>query len=198
MELLKGGDLAPFMQAGRTCCRLDKVVSIVARAADALGYAHKQGVVHRDIKPANMMYHPETDTLKVTDFGIARLTDSLQDQDRHGARHAVLHVARAARRQEDRRPLRPVLARREPLPDARRPACRSRASRWRSSCSRSPTSRRPTSWPSTRPFPTRWSRSSTGAGKDPDAALPDRRGVRRRAARRCAAVKAGGSVDIEL
>ena len=46
------------------------------RAAEALGYAHKQGVVHRDIKPANMMYHPETDTLKVTDFGIARLTDS--------------------------------------------------------------------------------------------------------------------------
>jgi serine/threonine-protein kinase len=52
------------------------VVSIVARVADALGYAHRQGVVHRDIKPANMMYHPESDTLKVTDFGIARLTDS--------------------------------------------------------------------------------------------------------------------------
>jgi serine/threonine-protein kinase len=32
--------------------------------------------VHRDIKPANMMYHPDTDTLKLADFGIARLTDS--------------------------------------------------------------------------------------------------------------------------
>jgi len=51
-------------------------VSIVARVADALGYAHRQGVVHRDVKPANMMYHPQSDTLKVTDFGIARLTDS--------------------------------------------------------------------------------------------------------------------------
>ncbi len=53
-------------------------------------------VVHRDIKPANIMYEPETDTVKVTDFGIARITDSSQDQDRHGARHAVLHVAGAA------------------------------------------------------------------------------------------------------
>jgi serine/threonine-protein kinase len=75
MELLKGGDLAPFVKANNLLPP-DKVVSIVARAADALGYAHKQGVVHRDIKPANMMYHPQSDTLKLTDFGIARLTDS--------------------------------------------------------------------------------------------------------------------------
>src|SRR5258706_1880331 len=34
------------------------------------------GVVHRDIKPANIMYEPESDTAKVTDFGIARITDS--------------------------------------------------------------------------------------------------------------------------
>ena len=75
MELLKGGDLVPFTKTGNLL-PADKVVSIVARAADALGYAHRQNVVHRDVKPANMMYHPETDTLKVTDFGIARLTDS--------------------------------------------------------------------------------------------------------------------------
>src|SRR5260221_9478961 len=75
MELLKGGDLVPFAKAANLL-PTDKAVSIIARAAEALGYAHKQGVVHRDIKPANMMYHPETDTLKVTDFGIARLTDS--------------------------------------------------------------------------------------------------------------------------
>jgi serine/threonine-protein kinase len=75
MELLKGGDLAPFVKGG-ALLPVDRTVSIIARAADALGYAHKQGVVHRDIKPANMMYHPQTDTLKLTDFGIARLTDS--------------------------------------------------------------------------------------------------------------------------
>jgi serine/threonine-protein kinase len=75
MELLKGGDLVPFSKAGNLL-ETGKAVSIVARAAEALGYAHTQGVVHRDVKPANLMYHPETDTLKVTDFGIARLTDS--------------------------------------------------------------------------------------------------------------------------
>lgn len=75
MELLKGADLVPFTKPG-ALLPLDQVVSIIARTADALGYAHKQSVVHRDVKPANIMYHPETDTVKVTDFGIARLTDS--------------------------------------------------------------------------------------------------------------------------
>jgi serine/threonine protein kinase len=75
MELLKGGDLAPFTKPGNLLPQ-DKVVSIVARVAEALGYAHRQGVVHRDVKPANVMYYPATDSVKVTDFGIARLTDS--------------------------------------------------------------------------------------------------------------------------
>jgi serine/threonine-protein kinase len=75
MELLKGGDLVPFVKAPNLL-PVDRAVSIIARAADALDYAHKQGVVHRDIKPANLMYHPQSDTLKLTDFGIARLTDS--------------------------------------------------------------------------------------------------------------------------
>ncbi|HJP05623.1 MAG: serine/threonine-protein kinase [Gammaproteobacteria bacterium] len=53
-----------------------RVLELGARAAEALYYAHKQKVVHRDIKPANVLYHAATDTLKLTDFGIARLTDS--------------------------------------------------------------------------------------------------------------------------
>jgi len=75
MELLKGGDLVPFTKKGHLLPP-EKVVSLVARAADGLGYAHREGVVHRDVKPANMMYNPESDTLKLTDFGIARLTAS--------------------------------------------------------------------------------------------------------------------------
>ena len=52
------------------------VLELAARAAEALDYAHRQNVVHRDVKPANLMYRAATDTLKLTDFGIARLTDS--------------------------------------------------------------------------------------------------------------------------
>jgi len=52
------------------------VLELGARAAEALDYAHRQNVVHRDVKPANLMYHAATDTLKLTDFGIARLTDN--------------------------------------------------------------------------------------------------------------------------
>jgi serine/threonine-protein kinase len=55
---------------------LPKVLSIVARVAEALGYAHHNNIVHRDIKPANIMYEQDSDTVKVTDFGIARISDS--------------------------------------------------------------------------------------------------------------------------
>ena len=75
MEFLKGKDLVPYTKADNLL-PLPKVMSIIARVADALDYAHKQNVVHRDIKPANIMYDPDTDTPKVTDFGIARITDS--------------------------------------------------------------------------------------------------------------------------
>jgi serine/threonine-protein kinase len=75
MEFLKGKDLADVTKDGHLL-PVPKVLSIVSRVAEALAYAHKQNVVHRDIKPANIMYDPGTDTVKVTDFGIARITDS--------------------------------------------------------------------------------------------------------------------------
>jgi serine/threonine-protein kinase len=75
MEFLKGRDLADHCKSD-SLLPAPLVLSIVARVAEALAYAHKQHVVHRDIKPANIMYERETDTVKVTDFGIARITDS--------------------------------------------------------------------------------------------------------------------------
>jgi serine/threonine-protein kinase len=75
MEFLKGKDLADHCK-GDQLLPVPVVLSIVARVAEALAYAHKQNVVHRDIKPANIMYEAQSDTVKVTDFGIARITDS--------------------------------------------------------------------------------------------------------------------------
>lgn len=75
MEFLKGRDLVDHCKDGNLL-PVPKVLSIVARVAEALAYAHRQNVVHRDIKPANIMYELESDTVKVTDFGIARITDS--------------------------------------------------------------------------------------------------------------------------
>lgn len=75
MEFLRGRDLVDHCQAGQLL-PVPQVLSIVARVADALAYAHAQHVVHRDIKPANIMWDQSSDTVKVTDFGIARITDA--------------------------------------------------------------------------------------------------------------------------
>jgi tRNA A-37 threonylcarbamoyl transferase component Bud32 len=73
MEYLKGRHLSDYATPD-TLLEPRKVLELVARTAQALGFAHKQQVVHRDIKPANIMYDPVADVLKITDFGIARLT----------------------------------------------------------------------------------------------------------------------------
>ena len=73
MEYLKGRHLSDYAKSDNLM-EPRKVLEIIGRTAEALGFAHKQGVVHRDIKPANLMYDPSTDTLKITDFGIARLS----------------------------------------------------------------------------------------------------------------------------
>jgi len=75
MELLRGEHLVEYTSPARL---LPPAIAIelVARLAGALHYAHQQSVVHRDIKPANVMFDAPTGELKITDFGIARLTDT--------------------------------------------------------------------------------------------------------------------------
>ncbi len=75
MEFLQGTDLTPYIRPDNLL-PLPQVMRIVARVAAALHYAHVNGVVHRDIKPSNIMYEPASDTVKVTDFGIAHCADS--------------------------------------------------------------------------------------------------------------------------
>lgn len=75
MEFFKGGNLIPYTRSDNLL-PIETVMEIVSQLAKALHYAHQQGVIHRDIKPANIMYNPANGEIKMTDFGIARITDS--------------------------------------------------------------------------------------------------------------------------
>jgi len=74
MEYIVGRELAHDLQR-RARFPLEDVVRIMTQMLGALGHAHERGVVHRDLKPANM-FLLEDGSLKVVDFGIARLDDS--------------------------------------------------------------------------------------------------------------------------
>jgi serine/threonine-protein kinase len=75
MEFLHGHDLARYVKPD-TLLPVSKVVGIVYKSALALDFAHQHNVVHRDIKPANIMFDPDKSAIKITDFGIARITDA--------------------------------------------------------------------------------------------------------------------------
>lgn len=75
MDYLKGQDLLGYSKLD-TLLPAMEVMDVIMKVADALDYAHLQKVVHRDIKPANIIYDKETGVLKVTDFGVACLTDT--------------------------------------------------------------------------------------------------------------------------
>lgn len=70
LERLRGRTLAQMTAEG-TRLRWREALRIVARVAEALHYAHAQGVIHRDIKPANVMVLPSGDP-KIMDFGLAK------------------------------------------------------------------------------------------------------------------------------
>ena len=75
MEYVPGIPLKKFTDPKRLLAP-KRALELCAATAEALDYAHNQGVIHRDIKPANLMYNPKEGSLKITDFGVARLTDN--------------------------------------------------------------------------------------------------------------------------
>ena len=78
MEFVEGRELQALL-AGRERSSVSAIVRIMSQLLDALEYSHKNGVVHRDIKPSNIMLL-EDGTVKVTDFGIARIESSTLTQ----------------------------------------------------------------------------------------------------------------------
>jgi len=75
MELVPGRTLDAVLGTGEHY-PLDKVYEIGQQVAEALGYAHANGVVHRDIKPANIQLTGSPERAKIMDFGVAKLTQA--------------------------------------------------------------------------------------------------------------------------
>lgn len=77
MEYLHGNALSARLKSGDRF-HSDEVATIIWKIADALDYAHKNGVIHRDIKPANIFM--VGDQPKLLDFGIARAPNRVSDK----------------------------------------------------------------------------------------------------------------------
>lgn len=86
MDLIAGGSLRDYLnhvkRAGKVI-DLVEAVQLVEQIADALYYAHKQGMVHRDVKPENILLNPITTgggrplRAMLTDFGLAKLIEAI-------------------------------------------------------------------------------------------------------------------------
>ncbi len=73
MELVDGVDLANWLRQNGPL-PWEQAATCILRAAEALEYAHAQGIIHRDIKPGNLMLLPDGN-VKLLDLGLARLDD---------------------------------------------------------------------------------------------------------------------------
>lgn len=79
MEYVQGKPLSKVLSEATGKLPLNAAVQFAQEIADALDYAHSQGVVHRDIKPANILVTQDGHA-KIADFGVARLNQELVTQ----------------------------------------------------------------------------------------------------------------------
>ena len=71
LEYLSGGDLSALSR--REPLGLDRALFYLQQICAGLAHAHECGVIHRDIKPQNLLLTPDHQTVKIADFGVAKL-----------------------------------------------------------------------------------------------------------------------------
>ena len=91
MELLDGEPLDALI-ARQDELSTETIMTIGAQLAGALSYAHRAGVIHRDIKPSNVMLLADRRSIKILDFGIARVADKASADPDENARTQIGQV----------------------------------------------------------------------------------------------------------
>lgn len=76
MEYVAGDPLSRILAGGNHKLPLSDALQFAHEIAEALDYAHSQGVIHRDIKPANILV-TQDGRAKIADFGVARLNQAM-------------------------------------------------------------------------------------------------------------------------
>jgi serine/threonine protein kinase len=74
LEYLPGGDLSKACR--ETNLNLKQALNYLEQVCAGLGHAHKNGIIHRDIKPQNLLLTKDRQTVKIADFGVARVSQS--------------------------------------------------------------------------------------------------------------------------
>ncbi|HEY7181490.1 MAG TPA: protein kinase [Blastocatellia bacterium] len=74
LEYMPGGDLLKLCRARPgAALPLDDALFYFKQACEALAYAHDKGIIHRDLKPNNFLLSADQRTLKIADFGVAKI-----------------------------------------------------------------------------------------------------------------------------
>jgi serine/threonine protein kinase len=71
---MAGGDLQHLLRRQKPS--LQQAINYIEQICAGLGHAHSRGIIHRDIKPQNLLLNSELSTVKIADFGVARLNTS--------------------------------------------------------------------------------------------------------------------------